>query len=146
MNLKKFRHAKYWSQEELSLASGLSVRTIQRIEAGGTASKESLKCLSAALEVEISKLEEVVKVIDKTTEDWQKVPRWLRAYFFGSGALKVHERRFNIGAEIVLTVAGLGCLAASPFIPHSMQAGFALFTAAYFVSLFTRAGDKYSIW
>jgi len=31
------RHRKSWSQEELAIASGLNLRTIQRIEADGTA-------------------------------------------------------------------------------------------------------------
>jgi transcriptional regulator with XRE-family HTH domain len=51
--------------------SGLNVRTIQRIESGHKASVESLKCLAAALEVDISTLEQEKFVMDKHTENWK---------------------------------------------------------------------------
>lgn len=46
--VKKLRVAKNWSQEQLSEASGLSLRTIQRLENGGNASIESVRALAAA--------------------------------------------------------------------------------------------------
>lgn len=49
--VKKLRIDKNWSQEKLSEVSGLSLRTIQRLENGSNASLESLKVLAAALEV-----------------------------------------------------------------------------------------------
>ncbi|HEX7052745.1 MAG TPA: helix-turn-helix domain-containing protein [Burkholderiales bacterium] len=45
-----------WSQQQLADASGLNVRTIQRIEAGHPASPESLKCLAAVFEVDFATL------------------------------------------------------------------------------------------
>jgi transcriptional regulator with XRE-family HTH domain len=66
VSLKQIRHKKRGSQEQLSLASGLSVRTIQRIQAGGKVSTASLKCLTTTLEVEISKLEGTITVIDES--------------------------------------------------------------------------------
>lgn len=51
------RHRKSWSQEELAIASGLNLRTIQRIEADGTASLQSKKALAAAFDIEISELD-----------------------------------------------------------------------------------------
>jgi len=45
-----------WSQDELATASGLSLRTIQRIENIGTASLQSLKAIAAALEVDLEHL------------------------------------------------------------------------------------------
>ena len=40
-----------WTQEDLAAASGLSTRTIQRIESQGRCSIESLKALASALDV-----------------------------------------------------------------------------------------------
>jgi len=40
-----------WSQQQLADASGLSARTIQRIESGTPASTETLKCLAAVFDV-----------------------------------------------------------------------------------------------
>ena len=41
--IQNLRAIKCWSQEELASASGLSVRTIQRVEKNGTASLETTK-------------------------------------------------------------------------------------------------------
>ena len=56
MSVQKFRLKLGWSQQQLADASGLSVRTIQRIEAGYPASTESLKSLAAVFEVDFSSL------------------------------------------------------------------------------------------
>jgi transcriptional regulator with XRE-family HTH domain len=56
MSIKQRRLEKGWSQEELARHSGLSTRTIQRIEAGQTPGLESLKCLAAVFETSISAL------------------------------------------------------------------------------------------
>jgi len=54
--LKKLRSKKCWSQEELATASGLSHRTVQRVESSGNCSLESNKALAAALDIEADKL------------------------------------------------------------------------------------------
>ena len=46
-DLKKMRLERHWSQEQLADMSGLSIRTIQRIENGENAGLESLKSLAA---------------------------------------------------------------------------------------------------
>lgn len=55
--IKKIRVSKGWSQEQLAHFSGLSVRTIQRIERGHNAGLESLKCLAAVFELDVSELQ-----------------------------------------------------------------------------------------
>lgn len=54
--LKQLRVAKHWSQEQLATVSGLTTRTIQRIEATGKVSIESAKSLASALGVEVSEI------------------------------------------------------------------------------------------
>jgi len=56
MTIQKLRVDRGWAQEELAAHSGLSVRTIQRIENGKRASLESLKCLAAVFETQVSDL------------------------------------------------------------------------------------------
>jgi len=56
MSIQKLRLQHCWSQQQLAEASGLSVRTIQRLEAGQPASLESLKCLAAVFEMDSSTL------------------------------------------------------------------------------------------
>ena len=58
MIVHKLRLQRGWSQEQLAEFSGLSVRTIQRIEKGQKASLESLKSLAAVFELQVSDLQE----------------------------------------------------------------------------------------
>jgi len=51
------RRERAWSQDELALATGLNLRTIQRIETEATASLQSVKALASAFEVSIRALE-----------------------------------------------------------------------------------------
>jgi len=53
----KARKQKAWSQEELAIASGLNLRTIQRIESEASASLQSRKALASALDLDIHDLE-----------------------------------------------------------------------------------------
>lgn len=69
--LRQARAAHLWTQEDFAAASGLSTRTIQRIEARGRCSKDSLKALAAALDIDplelISDTEEAAPpVIDRS--------------------------------------------------------------------------------
>lgn len=58
MLIQKLRLQRGWSQEQLAELSGLSVRTIQRLERGQTASVESLKALASVFEIDFSSLKE----------------------------------------------------------------------------------------
>ncbi|MDO6444551.1 2TM domain-containing protein [Colwellia sp. 1_MG-2023] len=64
--VRKLRIQKGWSQEQLAQFSGLSVRTIQRIERGKTAGLESLKSLAAVFEVNIQDLQQETVMDTKT--------------------------------------------------------------------------------
>lgn len=53
----KLRKLKAWSQDELAIASGLNVRTIQRVEAEASASLQSKKALASALDISVHDLD-----------------------------------------------------------------------------------------
>jgi transcriptional regulator with XRE-family HTH domain len=55
--VRKARTQKFWSQEELAIASGLNLRTIQRIEREASASLQSKKALASALDLDIQDLD-----------------------------------------------------------------------------------------
>jgi len=55
------RAKKAWSQDELSIASGLNLRTIQRIENEGSASLQSKKALASVFGISVHDLEYVRK-------------------------------------------------------------------------------------
>lgn len=57
MIVRKLRLQRNWSQEQLAQLSGLSIRTIQRIERGQTPGLESLKSLASVFDVHVSELQ-----------------------------------------------------------------------------------------
>lgn len=59
MIVRKLRLQRGWSQEQLATFSGLSVRTIQRIEQGQQPGLESLKALAAVFELDVAQLDGV---------------------------------------------------------------------------------------
>ena len=67
MSVQKLRLKLGWSQQQLADASGLSVRTIQRIEAGYPASTETLKSLAAVFEVDFLSLDPEQNMSTTTT-------------------------------------------------------------------------------
>jgi len=52
--LKKLRSSKAWSQSYLADVSGISMRTIQRIEKSGVASQESAKSICSAYDIVVT--------------------------------------------------------------------------------------------
>jgi transcriptional regulator with XRE-family HTH domain len=56
--VKQLRLEKSWSQEELAIATGLNLRTVQRIEKEATASLQSKKALASVFGVAVKDLEQ----------------------------------------------------------------------------------------
>ncbi|MCP4879369.1 MAG: helix-turn-helix domain-containing protein [Gammaproteobacteria bacterium] len=52
MIIRKLRVNQGWTQQQLAQYSGLSIRTVQRIEKGQVPSEESAKCLGAVFHIE----------------------------------------------------------------------------------------------
>jgi transcriptional regulator with XRE-family HTH domain len=61
--IRRWRDERSWSQEHLADAAGISLRTIQRIENGDGASRETVMALAAAFNVDVIALS-----IDAKTE------------------------------------------------------------------------------
>lgn len=66
MIVRKLRLQRGWSQEQLAQLSGLSVRTIQRIERGKNPGLESLNALAAVFEVDVTDLQQETSEMPKT--------------------------------------------------------------------------------
>ncbi len=60
MLIRKLRLQRGWSQDQLAEMSGLSVRTIQRLERGASASVETLKSLAAVFECNFTDLQQEI--------------------------------------------------------------------------------------
>jgi transcriptional regulator with XRE-family HTH domain len=64
MNLKVIRDQKHLTQEELAEKSGLSIRTIQRIEAGQEPKGHTAKVLAKTLNLDLSSLSKSKEITD----------------------------------------------------------------------------------
>lgn len=71
--LQTIRLKQHLSQQELSERSGISLRTIQRIEAGTPAKGFSLKALAKALDIPEAQLEEPETIPQRENSTWLKL-------------------------------------------------------------------------
>lgn len=67
--IKALRDARAWSQAHLAEAASLSLRTVQRVEAEGTASAETRLALAAALGVSVDELNAPVAAAAVAADD-----------------------------------------------------------------------------
>ena len=65
MSIKEKRTERGWTQTQLAEFSGLSQRTIQRIEKGNPTTLETLKCLAAVFETDIASLG-IAEILDES--------------------------------------------------------------------------------
>jgi len=81
--IQQLRTQKCWSQDELASISGLSIRTIQRVEKAGNASLETVKALASVFEVEPAYLQSS-KDIQQVTFSFICKYAWLVAFAMSS--------------------------------------------------------------
>jgi transcriptional regulator with XRE-family HTH domain len=146
MILKQLRLTRLLSQEQLAQMSGLSVRTIQRIESGHVPSVESLKCLASVLEVDVSTLTQENFTVDKPKETPRQLPIGLKWLF----AIKFFNMRpardSAIRVEVACHAFGfLFCVLGLVNEP-SLVGGIILLANAYLFRLHVWLGDKYGAW
>ncbi len=72
MIVRKLRLENGWSQEHLAEISGLSIRTIQRVERGQKASLETIKSLAAVFEVDFYDLSKELPMNNSDNENDKK--------------------------------------------------------------------------
>jgi len=103
--IKRWREERQWSQEHLAELSGLGLRTVQRIENGEGASRDSLMALASAFNVEVMALAidveaEAEALVQKRMV---KIRSRLRLSFF------IHLVVFVLGMFVFLAIdMGLG--------------------------------------
>jgi len=141
MIVKKLRAERNWSQEQVAMFSGLSIRTIQRVESGQSASIETLKSLASVFEVDISKLTEEIKVIDKKSEHWKAQPWWFRTWAWGVGSRKTH-----VWVELFILVFAVVISIMSYFDPSKTKPALLVMYLLYIHTVYIRYGDKNGSW
>lgn len=153
MTFRPLRERKLLSQERLAESSGLSLRTIQRVEAGHRVSYASLRALAATLEMDVDLLERELYAMNKSTDEFVEIPRWVRLLNGGIW----HEgpgpsRRQAHMLEAFAMGCGIAFLAASFVVPSDFAAtlfrvaGFLSLVCGYGLSVISRIVDTYKAW
>lgn len=153
MSFCSIRERKLLSQEALAERSGLSLRTIQRLEAGHRVSYASLRAVALALQMDVDALEREIYAMKQTGEDFVEVPRWLRHLRDGlSYGAPPMSRRQAQGYEALAIGLGVVMLLVSLLVPAGTAtvalrlAGVLALVCGYGVSIASRLIDSYQAW
>ena len=155
MIIKTRRQQKLLSQEQLAELCSLSLRTIQRVEAGHRIGYASLKALAAQLDINVETLEQELNNVEKISSEYGDLPLCVRLYM-GKGWLAASRREFQ---KTELFFLAIGVVFGSLWLGNSLW-GFAPanmikpfvfgslcgFFGAYNISMTIRVGDKYDVW
>ncbi len=78
MIIRKLRKDNGISQEQLAEKASLSLRTIQRVEAGHRVGYSSLRALAAAFEMNVDLLERELYAMNTIKDEYIEKPLWVR--------------------------------------------------------------------
>jgi len=162
MFLKELRQKQMLSQELLAEKSGLSLRTIQRVESGHRVSYASLRSLAVTFDINVDKLEEELYKMDNVINNYQDYPFWVR-FLCGKGWFSANRNeliKIELFALFFFIFAGSVWLSSfiwdlnlnkMPILNLEMPDFFGLCAVgclfcAYNFSLTIRIGDKYDLW
>ncbi|KTF18486.1 helix-turn-helix domain-containing protein [Pseudoalteromonas sp. H105] len=146
MILKELRISRHLSQEQLAQMSGLNVRTIQRIESGKNASLESLKCLAAALEVDIATLNQEKFIMNKESDSWKALPFILKCWFVLNFLQARPSRESAVRIEKIGHISGFIFCCLGTVSEPALVGGLIMLSSAYLYHWLRYQGDKYGIW
>ncbi len=160
MAIKRLRKQWHLSQEELAESCKLSLRTIQRVEAGHRVGYASLRALAAQFNKDVDELEQELYSMNNIIKEYKDFPLWLRLYI-GSGwfsATRIEFKRIEIFFLVCCLLTGSIWLSGFFYnYPNNniMNFGidqlmgfcsFVLLLGAYNNAVSIRLGDKYDIW
>jgi transcriptional regulator with XRE-family HTH domain len=153
MSFRSWRERKLLSQEKVAQMSGLSLGTVQRLEAGHRVIYASLRALAVTFEIEVDVLERELYAMKHSKEDFVEIPRWVRLLNDGRLAgLPSLSRRQAHKAEAFAIALGVVALVAS-FLVHPKSiasilrvAGVFALVCGYLQSLGNRANEFYKAW
>lgn len=146
MILKQLRISRHLSQDQLAQMSGLNVRTIQRIESGHNASLESVKCIAAALDVDVSTLNQEKFMIDKNSDNWKNLPLVLKCWFVFNFLQTRPSRESASRIEVIGHMSGFFFCCIGFVSEAALAGGLIMLATAYLYHWLKLQGDKYGIW
>jgi len=124
--VRALREKKAWSQEHLARVSGLSERTINRVEVDGLGSAETRLALAAALGVPVSELLAESSSSIRAVDVLRNLPLWgwagwgvgaacflgVVGYGYSQGSFPVHQLAVSTLPWLALLGVGAGVMAA----------------------------------
>lgn len=133
--------------------SGLSLRTVQRLEAGHRVSYASLRALAVAVKTDVDQLERELYAVNESTEEFIEVPRWIRLLsdrlWFAGPRLKrrdvlVIEAFCIVGAAITFAVSFLAPLGERASAVR--MSAIVPLVCGYLTAISIRLSDRYRLW
>lgn len=153
MSFTALREGKQLSQEMLAQASGISLRTIQRLEAGHRVSYATLRAVAPALGMDVDVLERQLYAAQRPGSEFVEVPRWVRRLRAGLsyGAAPMQARHAVIYEALMM---GLGlafvlaawCVASEFARVTLLLAGIVCLVGGYGLSVASRVLKAYDPW
>ncbi len=152
MSFRTWRERKLLSQERVAEMSGLSLRTVQRLEVGHRVSYASLRALATAFQIDADQLEREFYAVNKSTDEFIEIPRWVRLLndrlWFGGPRL---SRRDALLIEAMCIACALVALAASFLVSERVRTTASIgaivtLACCYLMAVSIRLWDKYKLW
>jgi transcriptional regulator with XRE-family HTH domain len=158
MLIRKLREDKGISQEQLAESAHLSLRTIQRVEAGHRVSYASLRSLAATFDINVDLLERELYAMTTTKDEYIEKPLWVRLVL-GLPSLGRLDRPGLLRHEASLVAYAIFAYAAS-FIILKVEtpywslttvdllhfSAFSALLLAYVAAITLRFRDKFKTW
>jgi transcriptional regulator with XRE-family HTH domain len=158
MLIRKLREDRGISQEQLAEKAQLSLRTIQRVEAGHRVSYASLRALAETFELNVDLLERELYAVNTAKDEYIEKPLWVRL-IFGLPSLGRLNRSDLIRHEASLVVYAIFACFSSFLVPKVETAYWGLTTVdvlhfsafsalfvAYIASVTFRLRDEFKTW
>jgi transcriptional regulator with XRE-family HTH domain len=141
------------SQERVAEMSGLSLRTVQRLEAGHRVSYASLRALAVAVKTDADVLEREFYAVNQPNGEFIEIPRWIRflsdRLWFGGPRL---SRRDVLLVEAFCIAIAVITFAASFLVSVGARASVVRMTSVlnlicgYLIAMSIRMSDRYRLW
>jgi transcriptional regulator with XRE-family HTH domain len=152
MSFKSWRERILLSQERVAEMSGLSLRTIQRLEAGHRVSYASLRSLAATFEADVDLLERELFAVSKSADEFVEIPRWVRLLTdtFWSGGTRANRlvaqwtETLAVGFAVVLFAASFLITSDTRMFVRTFS--FVILLFGHHISVVSRITDTYKLW
>ncbi len=153
MSFRSWRERLLLSQEKVAQMSGLSLRTVRRMEAAHRVSYASLRALATAFKTDVDVLEREFYAVNGSSDEFVEVPRWARLLgdrlWFGGPRL---SRRAALLIEAFCIACAVIAFAASFLVSDEARASavrvsaFVPLAGCYLTAVLVRAFDRYTLW